>query len=78
MITYNFAMVTYDNLSIYSGDIWHLIILGNELYWKTYWWYYQNGNVYAEDDDVTHGQVSPVERMDHKGLIPKVDDTGNL
>ena len=34
--------------------------------------------VYAEDDEVTHGQVSPVERMDHKGLIPKVDDTGNL
>ena len=37
-----------------------------------------NGNVYVEDDEVTHGQVSPVERMDHKGLIPKVDDTGNL
>ena len=37
-----------------------------------------NGNVYAEDDEVTHGQVSPVERMDDKGLIPKVDDTGNL
>ena len=35
-------------------------------------------NIVGDDDDDTHGQVSSVERMDHKGLIAEVDDTRNL
>ena len=42
--------------------------------------YAGEGDVHVDDDNdkVTHRQVSPVERMDDKGLIAKVDDTRNL
>ena len=42
--------------------------------------YSGDNDVHVDDDneEVTHRQVSPVERMDDKGLIAEVDDTRDL